>query len=265
MTLSSPDKIAKAAEILYTSRINAIPITTLPDALQPADIDQSYALQEQLNRQLAATALHQPVGFKIGCTTAVMQQYLMINHPCKGAIFKSTLLFGHGRFASQRLCRPGVECEVAVKIAHDMHAGTTYTVENCHPFIESCFASIELVDDRWRDYTRVPATTLIAENFFGAGCVLGDPASVSADALHQTQGTMWVNGEKRGSGRGSDILGHPLAALVWLANHQAERGTPLKAGDYVSLGSVVQTQWLNQGDKVEIEFTSLGGCSLQLD
>jgi 2-keto-4-pentenoate hydratase len=257
------DKLDKAADLLTAARVNAAPLNALPAELQPQSIDESYALQERLNDKLA-NELQPAVGFKIGCTTTVMQEYLGIAHPCKGVIFESTVHHGHGDVYANKLCRPGVECEIAVQLAHDMPADTHYEAANCHRFVDAAFCSIELVDDRWQDYRTVSTQTLIAENFFGAGCVFGAAVKLEADALPNTRGTLWINGERIGSGLGADILDHPYNALAWLANHQAERSTPLAAGDYVSLGSVVKTCWLNAGDKVEIEFSDLGRCSLQL-
>ena len=67
-----------------------------------------------------------------------------------------------------------------------------------------------------------------------------------------------------GSGTGADILGHPLAALVWLAAHQIRHGRPLRAGQVVTLGSVVKTAWIGAGDAVEVAFPDIGRCSLKL-
>ncbi|MDQ6670056.1 MAG: hydratase, partial [Chloroflexota bacterium] len=61
-----------------------------------------------------------------------------------------------------------------------------------------------------------------------------------------------------GSGVGTDILGEPLNALVWLANNLAERGQYLHRGDFVLLGSLVQTQWVGAGQSVVIENDRLG-------
>jgi 2-oxo-3-hexenedioate decarboxylase/2-keto-4-pentenoate hydratase len=60
-------------------------------------------------------------------------------------------------------------------------------------------------------------------------------------------------------------MGHPLHALAWLANSLAEHGQPgLKAGEFVLLGSVVETQWLKPGDRVEIDIPQLGELSLEV-
>jgi 2-oxo-3-hexenedioate decarboxylase/2-keto-4-pentenoate hydratase len=72
---------------------------------------------------------------------------------------------------------------------------------------------------------------------------------------------MTIAGSEVGRGRGGDILGHPLEALAWLANGLAGRGRSLQAGDFVLLGSVVQTRWVEAGALVEIEIAGLGRAS----
>ena len=80
------------------------------------------------------------------------------------------------------------------------------------------------------------------------------------------QGCMTINGQEVGRGRGELVMGHPLSALAWLANARIEQGLPaLGRGEFVLLGSVVATQWLNAGDKVGIEIESLGRLSLHVD
>lgn len=261
MTVDNKHKLEQAADLLCRARLNASPIRSLPAPLQPANQDESYPLQLLLNRKLALQ-LGEPAGFKIGCTTEVMQRYLGISHPCKGVIFSSTLHHNHANFSAASLCRPGVECEIAVQLAADMTADQTYTLNNCDAFVDAAMCSIELVDDRWIDYREVCTNTLVAENFFGAGCVLGAPVKIAGAELADIDGAMQVNGTPVGAGKATDILGHPYQALAWLANHQASRGTPLGKGDIISLGSVVQTHWLAPGDRVEIEFSRLGSCSL---
>ena len=64
---------------------------------------------------LLATCRH-----KIGCTTAVMQRYLGMDHPCSGAIFSQTVRVGDGSYANAALYRPGVECEIAVRLGSDI-------------------------------------------------------------------------------------------------------------------------------------------------
>ena len=102
--------------------------------------------------------------------------------------------------------------------------------------------AIELVDDRYEDYSVLSAPVLIGDDFFNAGVVLGAEQTDWRDLdLKAVRGTLWIDGEERASGLGADILGDPLEALAWLANHRAGMGRPLRAGTFVMLGSVVQT------------------------
>ncbi len=77
--------------------------------------------------------------------------------------------------------------------------------------------------------------------------VAGEPIAVPAtrgeryrllDALERMEVQLTnQNGELLASGKGGDILGHPLNAVVWLAQALQKENITLKAGDLVSLGS----------------------------
>ena len=119
--------------------------------------------------------------------------------------------------------------------------------------------AMEIVDDRFRDYPTMGTPTLIADDFFNAGCVLAEPVRTWRDLdLAAVRGRMWINGELVGEGRGSDILGDPLNALAWIATNLAGRDGRLRAGMFVMLGSVVTTRWVAAGDDVRIEVDGLG-------
>jgi 2-keto-4-pentenoate hydratase len=124
-------------------------------------------------------------------------------------------------------------------------------------------AGIEIVDDRYQDYRSLGTPTLIADNFFNAGCVLGDPVREWRGLdLATLEGHTLVNGKEVGRGNGAMVLGHPLEALVWLANSRAARGLGLQRGKFVFLGSLVETKRLNAGDSVRIEIEALGSLDI---
>jgi 2-keto-4-pentenoate hydratase len=251
-------------DILFSVRQSARPIEDLPEDLAPQNLDDCYDLQDRLNEKLQSTLFGPAIGYKIGCTTTVMQEYLDIPHPCAGRMFEVLVKNLNGTFKRNEFCRPGVECEVAVELAADMISNQPFTQYDCADYVRSAMASIELVDDRWTDFKKVATPILISENFFNAACVLGPAVKLSSDDLKSTKGTMWINGKAVGSGTGADILGHPYEALAWLANHQVRRGVPLRTGTVITLGSVVETQWIDRNDVVEIEFSGLGRASLSL-
>ena len=61
---------------------------------------------------------------------------------------------------------------------------------------------------------------------------------------------------------GEAVMGHPMNALKWLANNRSKRGLGIKKGEFVLLGSVVETKWLDPGDSAEITVDPLGSVSL---
>ena len=125
--------------------------------------------------------------------------------------------------------------------------------------------SIEIVDDRYTRWQDMGPPSLVADDFFAAGCVLGPSVRQwDNDALAGERARLIVNGEDRGGGRGSDILGHPMKALAWLANSGSTRGG-LKAGQVVTLGSVLQTLWIDRPCKVVARYDSLGEFALEIE
>lgn len=232
----------------------------LPPESRPADETDAYIVQEALHEILVGTGFGTVVGHKIGCTTPVMQRFLGINNPCAGGVFDSTTHQLKGSFNLDRLLHPGVECEIAIRLKSDLKAGDTpHSKESVSSAVGSVMAAIEVVDDRWRDYTSVDTPTLIADDFFGAGCVLGPAVTDWVDFdLSTIEGSMSINGKRVGSGKGSDIMGHPLEALAWLANSFAARDKCLLGGEFVLLGSLVETKWVERGDVVTIEQAGIG-------
>jgi 2-oxo-3-hexenedioate decarboxylase/2-keto-4-pentenoate hydratase len=100
---------------------------------------------------------------------------------------------------------------------------------------------------------------MVADDFFNAACVLGAPVVLEAvDDLAAVRAALTIDGVEIGTGVGEAILGHPLDALAWLAGHAAATGAPLRAGEVVTLGSVVQTQWLAEPCEVVVSTDRLG-------
>ncbi len=258
--------VEQAANLIATARRVVTAMPALPADSRPETIDDAYAIQEAVHEILRQDDWGPIVGHKIGCTTTVMQQYLKIDQPCAGGIFESTVRLKEGRYDRAKLRRPGVECEIAVRLGADLPARDGgHDHESVTPAVAAVMASIELVDDRWEDFTAQPMACLLADEFFGAGCVLGaEVTDWQGLDLAGLAGRMLINGEEVGQGRGGDILDHPLNALVWLANLRVAQGQPLQAGEFVTLGSLVQTVWIDAGDEVVAEIEGLGRAVLKL-
>jgi 2-keto-4-pentenoate hydratase len=256
-----PDTLA-AAKAIATARRHRTPLQPFPADVAPRDEAEGYRIQEAL-RDLLAPDFGELVGYKIGCTSAVMQQYLDIPHPCGGSVYARGVHASGASLRTADFVRIGVECEIAVRLASDLAASAApFTAEAAAWAIEAYLPAIEIVDDRYENWQTIGAPTLVADDFFAAGCVLGKPVARSAapDLLDVT-GRAIINGVEVSRGSGADVLGHPHNALAWLANHLAADGKSLRAGQIVLTGSLVKTLWLASGDSVAMELSGLGSVA----
>ena len=260
----------RAAAILIEQRLSLTPIKPLPPDLAPQNMTECYDIQSALNVMLKAAGMGDVVGHKIGCTTPVMQAFVNINHPKTGRVFSTTVMHKHGHVPRSGFVKIGIECEVAVRLSKDLPprkpGEPLYSRESVEDAVGEVMVGMELVDERYVDYRTLGVQTLAADDFYNAGCVLGDPVKDWRHLdLANLTGRTWINGVEVASGNSSLVMGHPLNALAWLANAHGEHGLPgLKAGEFVLLGSVVETQWLNAGDRVRIEVSGLGEARLDM-
>jgi 2-keto-4-pentenoate hydratase len=253
------DRILTAAQTLATARRNRIALKALPPEVAPRDEAEGYLVQRTLH-DLLLPGTGPLVGYKIGCTSKVMQEYLDIPHPCGGGVFARGVHESSVHLRHADYVRVGVECEIAVQLTRDLlPSEEPFTAEWVMEAIEAYLPAIEIVDDRYAQWETLGAPTLIADDFFAAGCVLGAPvARAAAPDLLAVTGRALINGTEVGRGTGADVLGHPHHALAWLANHLANEGRGLHKGQIVLTGSLVKTIWLSAGDSVVMELEGLG-------
>ena len=250
----------EAAAIIAESRAEGHTLDGLPDHCRPADEAAGYRVQQAVHQALAARGWGGLAGYKIGCTTALMQERLGIAGPCGGGILETTVHHSGVALARADYVKVGVETEIAVLIGDDLSpSAAPFDRARVGAVVSACMASMEIVDNRYGDFRECGPPTLIADDFFGAGCVLG-PAVANWRELNlaEVAGRLLANGREIGNGHGADALGHPLEALAWLANTLAARGIGLKRGQVVLTGSVVAPYNPEPGDDVTVAFDGLG-------
>jgi 2-keto-4-pentenoate hydratase len=257
------DSILAAAKTIAAARRSRKRLNSLNADVAPQDEAEGYKIQRAVH-DLLLPHFGALVGYKIGCTSPVMQQYLDIPHPCAGGVFAKGVHDSGALLRAEDFVRVGVECEIAVKLARNMPASEApFTAEWVAEAIEAYYPAIEIVDDRYVKWETLGAPTLVADDFFAAGCVLGEPVPrTEAPDLLRVTGRAVINGVEAGQGTGADVLGHPHNALAWLANHLAAEGKGLHAGQIVLTGSLVKTAWLKAGDSVVMELLGLGNVNV---
>src|SRR2546423_15531126 len=105
-----------AAETIATARRNRAPLHPLASEAAPQTEADGYRIQDAVHDLLAAEfgAL---VGYKIGCTSKVMQRYLDIPHPCGGGVFAQSGHHNGGSLRAEDFVRVGGEFGNAGRVA----------------------------------------------------------------------------------------------------------------------------------------------------
>ncbi|MBT5432167.1 MAG: fumarylacetoacetate hydrolase family protein [Alphaproteobacteria bacterium] len=262
----TPDALSKAAAIMIAARDAGGEFGRLPEDVRPITAEDGYAIQDEVIRQRAASG-QALAGWKIGCTVKVMQEMLGLDGPSSGAVLALNTLNTPARIAAAGLTNPVAECEIAVRMASDVPSRKGgHNQESIAEHVGACMVSIELAELRLPQRESMAVGELIADDFFQKAIVLGREVQDwrSLD-LTGARATTTVSGQYMGEGFGRDIMGHPFAALAWLADSLAARGEQLRAGEVVLTGSVVKAAPIAAGDTTNCAIECLGEVSLTLD
>jgi 2-keto-4-pentenoate hydratase len=263
MTALDEGTLTAAAGQVATARLARRRLARLPGL---ATVEDGYRVQRLANA-LLEPQLGARVGHKIGGTTEPMRRYLNVPEPMGGEIFGHQLHAHGASVARADFVRLGIETEIAVRLARDLPPRPQgYARADVADAVGEAMAAIELVDDRYEDFTAIGAATLIADNAFDAGSLLG-PAV--ADWRRLDLGNLAARTLRDGvvvaEGRSDALLGHPLDALAWLAERRSSLGLGLAAGTFVSLGSITPVQWVDDGPAVyRIEVEALGAVTVEV-
>jgi 2-keto-4-pentenoate hydratase len=249
-----PGQVDAMARHMWDSRLARQNYSNIPDALKPGSIAEAYQAQEAYYR--LAELVYGPVaGVKVATTTKVMQQLMGIDHPCGGAIFQRTIHNSPARIAKSDFVNLRVESEIALKLGSDMPAaGAPWTAASVVPHVAGAMPAYELIEDRNAVYTQTNAVSMIIENCWNGGVVIGAPKAITPKDIIGVTGRQTLNGKPIGEGKSED----PFATLAWLANLLAERGRGLTAGMVVITGSLIPTFSITPGDRAVFTVDGLG-------
>ena len=229
----------------------------------PATVSEGALAQVALARLVGAAS---PAGFKIGATGRRMQEYLGQSGPAAGFMEAGNVYRGSADLRFAAFIKPGVECEVAVRLSRDLPPGS-YTAGQVVGAVGEVIAGIEIVENRYDDLGTLGTPTLVADQVYHCAAVIGELGGVDWRTLDvgSMRGRISVDGVMRDEGVSSDLMGHPFVCLAWLASSEvAAAFGGLKAGQVVMLGSVTPPVWLDAPGDVVVEFPPLPAVRVRL-
>lgn len=251
---NSPETVA---EMLLDATGTGFPIAPPRHLIPGLDLDGAYHIQllQERARQVEGREI---AGRKVGLTSQAMQQQLGVASPDFG-FFTRDLVFDSGtEIPVGRFIAPRVEPELAFILDRDLGAGED--LDSVAGAIRSTHLSIEVIDSRVKEWD-ITLVDTVADNASGAAVILGPTTDVAVSELPAMRATMFRNGEKAAEGTGADVLGHPLAPLVWLADTLAQRDVVLRAGEIVLTGSFCSAVPVAAGDEISVDYGEYGRLS----
>jgi 2-keto-4-pentenoate hydratase len=273
MTTVNGNAADQAADWLMGEHAARRRFTALSGAHVPPDVAGAYEVQEALVARRRAAQGTGIAGYKIALTTPTMRKFVGYDDSIAGQVLANGVHQSPARVKVSDYVHLLFECELAFLMESDLPVGAAPpTREEVAKHIGAVCPAFELADDRHADYSSFgrdngeTMKTLAADNAWNSGVVLGpwcrDWRGLD---LGSVVGVASVNGVEVGRGTGSDVLGHPLEAMAWIARHLQVRGRTLKAGELVITGSLVASKFPTAGDAVRFAVEGLGEVSLNVE
>ncbi len=268
-----PELLADELIAAHEARVATV---TPPSAREGGfDLDAAYAVEGEIVRRHAAAG-HAAVGLKVGYANKAMWRVLKLDTLVWAHMYDDTVVAapdGHGRVPVSRWIAPKIEPEVVFKLKTPLPAGLT-DPEAVLAHVEWLALGFEIIDCAYPEWKFQPSDFVAAAGLHAA-LVAGTPTRVTVDgipALVEALATFKVSLRKDGQvvaeGAGKNALRSPALCLAELASARARRGLQaLGAGDFVSSGTLTESQPIRAGERwsAEVHGLDLGSLTVDLD
>jgi 2-keto-4-pentenoate hydratase len=265
--------IVSFAAVLFLSACATVPpesrqLAANFNAMQPTSglakemsMEQAARIRAGLVAELAASQ-GRAVGYKAGLTNPAVQKRFGHNSPVRGVLLEKMLLEDGAEVPAKFGAVPVFEADLVV-VVRDEGINRAKTPAEVIKHVSAIRPFIELPDLVTAKEQPITGAVLTAINSGARLGVLGKPIAATpemADALGKMTVVMRdQDGKELGRAPGAAILGHPLNAVVWLAQDVANSGGKLLAGDILSLGSFSAPTPPKPGMTVTVTYEGLPG------
>ena len=223
-------------------------------------IREAYAVQSEIAR-LREQRGETIIGYKVGCTSRLIQAQLGVSEPIFGRLFAEECHPSGKRLSAACFANLAVEGELAVRLRAEL-SGPSVTGEDCRASIASTFGVIEL--HHYILPTAWPRIHwLIASGGLHAGFVR-PMANASGNGIARSL-TVRVNDHVVGEARDAEALVSPARSLCWLAGRLADVGLRLHPGQVILTGSPLPLFSIDAGSRVVVEAPPLESCCVEID
>jgi len=200
------------------------------------------------------------IGAKVGLTSKVKRLAMGIDEPVYGRLTTNMIVPFGEPIRLDELVHPLAEPEIAFLIGEAIPPSTPPA--GVLAAVDLVLPAIEVMDSRYSERFRLADS--VADNAGAARVVLG-PQGRRPDELVDLRllGCLFRHRGGLETASGGAVMGHPAAAVAWLANALASRGERLEAGSIVLSGGLTASAVLRKDSVVSAEFDGLGTVQLR--
>lgn len=257
------DPLAERLRVAAETKVACAPLKAEHPALS---VEEAYAIQAQNLAARRERGLHgrpaRLVGRKIGITSKAVMDWLQVKEPDFGGLLDDMAVPDGGEADTSLLLQPRIEGEIAFVLERDLE-GPGVTAADVLRATAFLLPSLEIIDSRVADW-KIAYEDTIADNASSGLFVLGStPVSPRGLDLELCGMALRKNGGVASTGAGAACLGHPVNAVVWLANKLGELGERLEAGQVLLSGALGPVLPVAAGDVFDLDVGHLGRCSVR--
>jgi len=254
----TPAEAMGAARLLAGCWRSGEHIDALPEPCRPRSRADGYAIQDQWEEEVGDRI----AGWKIAATSEAGQKHIAVSGPIAGPVFAHRVRQGGARISLANIGMRVAECEVVFTMAKRIAPrASAYTRNEVMAAIGAVHPGIEVPDSRFLHFERAGEAQLIADCACMNEMIVGEPRApdpaqldaLPALAVRAALGTGAIH-----HGTGSNALGDPIAALLWLVNELMAYERALEAGQFVTTGTCVTPIPVSSGDTIAVDYAWLG-------
>ena len=241
------DRVEKIAQFMLDQHKSQQNFQNLPQTLMPENFEEAYETQKIFQKNSGRGELG---GFKIALASKVQQELCGIDHPIAGGIFANEIKTSPAIFELENFHGLGLEFELAVTLSDDLKPGMEpFDKDNIKQFIKSLSPAFELIIDRDADYSNINPLTMITDNAWCSGIVLGRELpnweKLNLDIIRSQ--LLW-NDEAPQNAMIKDA--NPIESLAWVSNLLISLGRTIPKDSIIITGSVIKTRAPHKGDHI---------------
>jgi 2-keto-4-pentenoate hydratase len=223
--------------------------------LAPAQVSAAMLAQRQVLDAIGASI----AGWKVGYTPDGI--------PVAAPIYAGVTHHGGARLRHGPARKSGVEVEIALLLGKDLppRPGKPYGRDDILDATKALFAGVEIVASRFEDPPKPPFLAIVADNINNGAYVRGrETADFSDLDLARLRTRLQAGGRELHNGVGGHSMGDPLIPVIDYANKPCDLLGGLKAGQFVTTGTLTGCPFLEGPAQITGEIEGLGKVELEL-